>query len=791
MGVPARAASLSPSSVPLEGSSFQGADGDQDEAAALVDWGSLQSAGWVVHSADANAQDTAFAGGTKEGEPDQWRLSTEKDGVDPGKANILDAWSAVDQPGARTFLYLAFARAAPNGDTFLTFELNQDARLWTNSAGTKIPCRRDGDVLVSYEIAGNGAEVVLNRWRTDETDPGSGCARTGSIEPLATVPADAAQGALNSGAIANHLPGSVGATVPAGQFGEAALDLEALLGHAFPGGCFGFGSIWMHSRSSQSDSSQMQDYLAPQPIELRTCAAAGTKFFDLDADGQRDPGEPGLPGFEIFADYDGDGRMDPGEPSTVSDRRGHYVLQDIRPQHAGAYRLRERLATRRRTPRDWRCSYPNAGTAGGFGAVSRSLACGWGVIDADEEPYATGKDFGNWYPAQLTVKKVLAPAEDTGRFDLTVNGTTVVTGAGNGSARTIEVPPGVYGVTEQAVPPTDPSSYRSLVECKRLTGRRQLRLGTSFDGLRLPAGGRAICTFRNVRTGSPAIAIDKSGPAVAIAGRSLHYTLLVTNPGNVPFPARRVTVSDPACGAAPALETKADADGPDDSPATLDPGDSWSYACTRETQASTGNCPFSLVQNTATVTGSTGGATVEDDSTIQTTLICRGVRLTPLTPTVPPRPPGTPVPPIAPAPPHPPAPPQPPGPIPPAPVVPGQPVEPGAVAPPGPAPPVAGRAGTARFALPTRRACVSRIPRLRLSGTRISRVSVFVDGRIVGRRSLTSLQRRTSVSRVRQVGAGSHLVTVRVSFRLGSGTRPLTLTRRVTVCAAARPRFTG
>ena len=75
----------------------------------------------------------------------------------------------------------------------------------------------------------------------------------------------------------------------------------------FKDGCYAFGSIWMHSRSSTSYSSQMQDYVAPEPIDLRTCAAEGTKFFDLDADGVRDPKEPGIPGFQIYADYNDNG----------------------------------------------------------------------------------------------------------------------------------------------------------------------------------------------------------------------------------------------------------------------------------------------------------------------------------------------------------------------------------------------------------------------------------------------------------------------------------------------------
>ena len=143
----------------------------------------------------------------------------------------------------------------------------------------------------------------------------------------------AAQGAINPVPIDNVLGGP--ATIPAFRFGEAALDLDALLGPQFANGCYAFSSIWMHSRSSTSYTSQMQDYVAPKAIDLRTCAAEGTKFFDLDADGVRDANEPGIPGFEIFADYDNDGKLDPGEPSTVSDSSGRYVLDDIHTRATG------------------------------------------------------------------------------------------------------------------------------------------------------------------------------------------------------------------------------------------------------------------------------------------------------------------------------------------------------------------------------------------------------------------------------------------------------------------------
>jgi hypothetical protein len=50
------------------------------------------------------------------------------------------------------------------------------------------------------------------------------------------------------------------------------------------------------------------------------CKAEGTKFDDLDADGVRDAGEPGLAGFRIWADYDNDGASTPASPTTTRTR---------------------------------------------------------------------------------------------------------------------------------------------------------------------------------------------------------------------------------------------------------------------------------------------------------------------------------------------------------------------------------------------------------------------------------------------------------------------------------------
>jgi hypothetical protein len=754
---PTWAASLPPSTSSLPGSSFQGADGDQDDSAPLVDWQGSRAAGAVRHSPDPNDHDSAFTGGSEEDRPGEWDLTSEAGGVTPAKSNILDAWSVVDQPGSATFVYLGFTRESTGGTTYLAFELNRDSRLWDNGHAW-IPCRRTGDVLVSYQASGNDVVVVIQRWITTATDADTGCATRGRLDAFTRLtPNVDAQGAINSGAITSRLPGTYapGDSIPAERFGEAALNLATLLDQAFDDPCLAYRSIWMHTRSSTSESSNMQDYVAPRRLDVRTCSASGTKFFDSNANGRRDSGERGIPRFLIWADYDDDGVHDSDEPFSVSDNRGRYVIFDIR----GTYTLRETLLTRRSPAiaTDWVCSYPNATTPGGTAtAPGGRFGCAWGPIDSAAVPNARGRDFGNWFPARLTLEKVIEPATDPGRFDLLVNGSVALAAAGDGDSVTLSVPPGSYDVAERATASTDAAAYRSTVECRRTASRGGgRRSGPVWENLELQAGQRASCTFRNIRPGSPAIAIRKVGPDTATAGDTLNYRLFVTNPGDVAFPASAVVVRDGHCDDPPERVSKEDGSGPDSSPRTLDPGDTRTYRCSRATAAGAG-CEPALLDNTGVATGTAEGVTVDDEDSISTILLC------------------------------------PDGPSPsPEPLPHTDPDEPGPVAPPGPTPPNAGAAGVAGvlFRNATRGCIGTRVPRIPFRGTRISRIRVFITGREDRRLTVRALQRRVR-PRVR-LAPGTYRVTVRVIFQRGAATPAVTLTRRVAICGAAPPRFTG
>ncbi|MBN2259179.1 MAG: DUF11 domain-containing protein [Clostridiales bacterium] len=69
---------------------------------------------------------------------------------------------------------------------------------------------------------------------------------------------------------------------------------------------------------------------------------SGTKYHDLNGNGERDRDEPGLEGFKIYIDEDDDGIWDEGEPFDITDEDGHYQIPTYRnPCYCEFFILRE------------------------------------------------------------------------------------------------------------------------------------------------------------------------------------------------------------------------------------------------------------------------------------------------------------------------------------------------------------------------------------------------------------------------------------------------------------------
>lgn len=117
-------------------------------------------------------------------------------------------------------------------------------------------------------------------------------------------------------------------------------------------------------------------------VEFST--ASGMKFQDVDGDGTRDGGEPGLDGWIIYADLDDDGIRDVREPFATTAGGGFYTIEGILP---GTYKFREELQPA------WRQTAP---------------AAGYHEIHFQSGSAITGLDFGNQpFPADW----LLAPGD--------------------------------------------------------------------------------------------------------------------------------------------------------------------------------------------------------------------------------------------------------------------------------------------------------------------------------------------------------------------------------------------
>jgi prealbumin domain-containing protein len=95
-------------------------------------------------------------------------------------------------------------------------------------------------------------------------------------------------------------------------------------------------------------------------------------------------------------------------------------------------------------------------------------------------------------PAELTVIKICVPADDGGRFNLTVDGQTEADVACGHSSGPVAVPPGQHHVSESAGTGTSLSDYTTTI------GGACAPDGT----VTLAAGQQAACTITNVRTGT-------------------------------------------------------------------------------------------------------------------------------------------------------------------------------------------------------------------------------------------------------------------------------------------------
>jgi len=130
----------------------------------------------------------------------------------------------------------------------------------------------------------------------------------------------------------------------------------------------------------------------------------GTKYNDLNKNGQRDEGEPGLEGWTIYLDLNNNGEQDVGEPFGITDATGYYEINYIIPNPTPE----DTWIVREVQHEGWLCSEP---------ATSDAFGCYYDENFAADE-IKSGNDFGNYYPMPLTATKTA-----NGSYDRTVTWT--------------------------------------------------------------------------------------------------------------------------------------------------------------------------------------------------------------------------------------------------------------------------------------------------------------------------------------------------------------------------------
>ena len=264
----------------LSGSSFESRDGNLVvNTAGNKDW---QNAPNLARGNDlpTGQSDDSFGQGTKEDDP----VPTVTDGSIPNnKSDLLRFYVSNETVGSTPFLYLAWVRANTLGTANMDFEFNKTRTLSSNG---KTPVRSAGDVLITFDFASSGNQLHLGLHRWVASGDASLCEAANSTPCWGKVhdlnSSGAADGSVNDGfSVSDPI---AGLTVPTQAFGEAAIDLAKAL-ELGGGQCEAFGSAHLNSRSSDSFTSAVKDFIAPINVDINLCRPATVKVHKVDTSG--------------------------------------------------------------------------------------------------------------------------------------------------------------------------------------------------------------------------------------------------------------------------------------------------------------------------------------------------------------------------------------------------------------------------------------------------------------------------------------------------------------------------
>jgi Prealbumin-like fold domain len=245
------------SSANLTGSTFEGNDGNLVvNTAGNTDWDNAPNLSVGV-DLPTGTTDNSFGQGAKE---DNVETTVVTGSIPNSKADLARFGVAGETVGSNTFLYLAWSRENQNGTVNFDFEINAQAQPDLTTPGAKTLVRTTGDLLINYGFQGGSSTAALTfrKW-------------TGTAwEAESPISSTCSEGAANTVPVSDTLGGNPPVLRPAGQFGEAAINLVCI-GVIQPNTCAPFSSAYVKSRSSTSFNSEIKDFIAPVHLSLAGC----------------------------------------------------------------------------------------------------------------------------------------------------------------------------------------------------------------------------------------------------------------------------------------------------------------------------------------------------------------------------------------------------------------------------------------------------------------------------------------------------------------------------------------
>ncbi len=412
---------------------------------------------------ETGKNDDSYAGGSKENDVCP---GTTTGSIPNNKSDLLD-FGVYTEPGDPGFLHLFWSRVKePSGTTLMDFELNQSSVDCGNGVNK---LRTVGDLLIEYKIEQGGASatIVVREWEGTQWGPEQDLTAIG-----------AATGTINDSAIAAADSDGLGDLDPR-TFGEASLDLDFIFDET---SCTSFGSAFLKSRASDSFTSQMKDYIAPQPINITNC---GTVIIRKQTNPDEDPNTTEFDFTKAFAT----------DPVSVNS----FKLKDDGSITFNNVLFGENYTVSEGTlPTGWQFDNVDCSASSG---VSPSISGATVTFDIDAATDVLDCTYNNDAFGQIIVEKQTVPDGSSQSFvfaaDYDNDGFSLSDGQSDTS---VLLAPGSYDVTE-TVPAGWDLTNRS---CALQSGPTPLSASNKGDDavtVNLAAGQTVKCTFTNTQRG--------------------------------------------------------------------------------------------------------------------------------------------------------------------------------------------------------------------------------------------------------------------------------------------------